>query len=162
MAYTTTANVNILLGPHAVTATTPLTTTQLTSLIGFVSQQIDGALRANGVSTVPATDATVTAYLATLESWGAAAQALKILFPEAIGPGEQPAHAFWQKLFDGAMKFLPEIIAGWEAASLISLLSSGARQASSYFTEHPDEEAELGDLAGASLFKVDDLEEHPW
>ena len=162
MAYTTTTNVNVLLGPHAVSATTPLTTTQLTSLIGFVSQQIDGALRANGVSTVPATDATVTAYLATLESWGAAAQALKILFPEAIGPGEQPAHAFWQKLFDGAMKFLPEIIAGWEAASLISLLSSGARQASSYFTEHPDEEAELGDLAGASLFKVDDLEEHPW
>jgi hypothetical protein len=162
MAYSTTEQVNRILGPHAVTASTPVTTSDVDALRTDVSYRIDAVLAGESVSTVPATDGTVVDYLAAVESWGVAAQVLKALFPEATGPGEQPAHAYWEGLFKDALKSLPKLIQGWANADLITLLNTDARKASSYFTENTEEEAELGDLEGASLFKTDPLGEHPW
>ena len=154
MAYSTTDEVNRLLGPHAVTATTPVTTTDVDALRTAVSYRIDAVLRGAHVSTLPVVETNFKNYLATIEAWGVAAQVLKALFPEASGAGEQPAHAYWQKLFDNAMKDLPQLAPS-------SLLETETL-ASSYFTENPDEEAELGDLTGASLFKTDPEDTHPW
>ena len=154
MAYSTTAEVNRLLGPHAVTATTPVTTTDVDALRASVSYHLDAVLRGAHVSVLPVADASFKNYLATIEAWGVAAQVLKALFPEASGPGEQPAHAYWQSLFDKAMKDLPQLVPS-------SLLETEVL-ASSYFTKHSEEEAELGILAGTSLFKTDPEDTHPW
>ena len=154
MAYSTTAEVNRLLGPHAVTATTPVTTTDVDALRASVSYHIDAVLRGAHVSVLPVADASFKNYLATIEAWGVAAQVLKALFPEASGPGEQPAHAYWQSLFDKAVRDLSELVPS-------SLLET-EMLASNYFTKHPEEEAELGTLAGASLFKTDPEDTHPW
>jgi len=160
MAYSTTAEINRILGPHAVTATTPVTTTDVDALRATISGVIDGELSALGVSTVPVANAVVMATLAGIESWGVTAQVLKALFPEATGPGEQPAFAYWQKLYDEAMKGLSKMVAGWAKGGLVT--TTGAKVVSGYFTEHTEDEAELGDLEGASLFKVDSKDAHPW
>ncbi len=159
MSYSTTEQVNRILGPHAVTATTPVTTSDVDALRSDVSYKIDAVLISEGAS-VPATDTTVTDYLGAMESWGVTAQVFKALFPEASGPGEQPAYAYWQSLFTDALSSLPKLVQGWANAGLITLRAK--RKASSYFTENKSEEADLGDLEGASLFKVDALDERPW
>ena len=160
MSYSTTAEINRLLGPHAVTASTPVTTTDVDNMRASLSDFIDGELSALGVSTVPVTNAVVMATLAGIESWGVTAQVLKALFPEATGAGEQPAFAYWQKLYDEAMKELPEMVKGWAKGGLV--IATKVSEVTSYFTENTDEEADLGDLEGASLFKVDSLNKSPW
>jgi hypothetical protein len=100
-------------------------------------------------------------YLATIASWGTAAQVLKATFPEATGPGENPAFAYWEKKYRDALAWMT----GEESSAL--LVAAGAlvyvtTQASSYFTNHPEEEVELDTLAGANLFTVDALQEKPY
>jgi len=160
MSYSTTAEINRLLGPHAVTASTPVTTTDVDNMRATMADFIDGQLSSLGVSTVPVTNAIVMATLAGIESWGVTAQVLKALFPEAIGPGEQPAFAYWQKLYDNAMKDLSAMVVGWAKGGLVT--ATKVSEVSSYFTENTEEEADLGDLEGTSLFKVDALDQYPW
>ncbi len=146
MAYSTTEEVNRLLGPHKATVTTPVTIEDVDALRESVSYQIDAVLVAAGISSVPVTDETFSNYLGTIESWGAAAHTLKALFPEAIGAGEQPAFAYWQKLFDDALENLPGLIP--------SALMGARDNASGYFTENPDEDV--------TVFVIDQKDEYPW
>lgn len=162
MSYSTTAQVNRLLGPHAVTTSTLVTTSDVEALRNEASYNIDAKLRSYGVSVIPVTNTVVANYLGVLESWCVASRVLKILFPEAVGAGEQPAHAYWKSLCDEGLKTLPTLIRGWEGTGLVSIVSMDSIQASGYFTEHTEEEAELGDLEGAHLFGVDPLDQHPW
>jgi len=161
MAYSTAAQVNRLLGPHATTASTPVTTTELEAIAGDVSRRIDAVLRNAGVLTIPVTDASFSAYLGVVESYGVTAQVLKALFPEAMGPGEQPAFAFWQALFNAAMGYDSAKHGLAQRVGIPSTLFS-VELVSSYFTEHTEEEAELGDLEGAHLFSVDAQDVRPW
>ena len=146
MAYTTTALTNDILGPHASTASTTPTTTELSAMIDGIASQIDTVLSGAGVSTVPVTsshNSTFFTFLAEVNKWGAAAEFLKAMFPEAVGVGETTAFGFWQKKYDDTLK-------AWrKSEDLPSDLLGGSNDVSpsSYFTRNPDEEEVLGDLA---------------
>ena len=151
MPYATNTDVNGILGAHAATSTTNPTITQLDVMIVDISNQIDTVLKSQGVVTVPVTssaDSTFAAFLVGVNKWGAAAEFLKGLFPEATGPGENPAFAFWQKKYDDTIKM-------WVDAGITSpsqgippdlLGGPGDTDPSTYFTRNPDEEEVLGDL----------------
>ena len=97
MAYADTDDVNGVLGAQAATASTAVTLTQLGVIITGISSQMDTVLKAAGVASVPVssgTDSTFATYLVAVNTWGAAAEYLKGVFPEATGPGENPAFAF--------------------------------------------------------------------
>tara|TARA_Y100000310_G_scaffold333905_2_gene412438 strand:+ start:12429 stop:12902 length:474 start_codon:yes stop_codon:yes gene_type:complete len=156
MAYATTAQVNRILGPHEATATTAVTLTDLGNLIDGISAQIDTVLKGAGVSVVPVTssvDSTFATFLIAVNIWGAAAEYLKGLFPEATGPGESPAFAFWQKKY-------ADTLAAWrKGEDLPSGLTGGANDQapSGYFTRNPEEEEVLDDLAENPMNKLSDL-----
>lgn len=151
MAYATTTDVNAVLGDHAAASDTIPTITQLGLMIDGISSQIDTILKSQGVSSVPvssSTDSTFATYLVEVNKWGAAAEFLKGMFPEATGPGENPAFAFWQKKYDDVLKM-------WTDAGITSpsqgiptdlLGGPGDADPSSYFTRNPNEEEILGDL----------------
>lgn len=101
--YATTDTVNGLLGVHAATATTPVTLTQLESMIEGVSFQMDFVLRGVDVD-LDSLEDDFQSYLAQVNAWGAAAEYLKASFPEASGLGESPAYAFWEKKYQDAIK----------------------------------------------------------
>lgn len=155
MAYATTAQVNGLLGPHAATFDTVPTVTQLASMIDGISAQIDTVLKGAGVNSVPvisSLDSTFAAFLIEVNKWGAAAEFLKALFPEATGPGESPAFAFWETKYRDTLK-------AWRMGQDLpdGLLSGSNDPApSSYFTRNPEQEETLGELAGASMTKIGD------
>lgn len=157
-SYANTDDVNVLMGPHRISETTKLNLTDLQKLLANVDADINTRLVAFGVSVVPVVDPAFKLYLKTIETWSAAAQAFKIQFPEAVGPGEQPAYAYWEKRYQEALKMLTSVGSGLIPEDLMGTTG----QASSYFTRNPDEEEELGDLAGRPHFTVDNLQEHPW
>jgi hypothetical protein len=148
MAYCDTDDVNGILGDHAATSSSTPTLTQLGSMINGIASQIDVCLKSAGVASVPVTsaqDSTVATFLVEVNKWGAAAEFLKGMFPEATGPGENPAFAFWQKKYN-------DVLLGWKdkdgpqgiPASLLG--GAGDADPSTYFTRNPNEEEELGDL----------------
>ena len=145
MAYTDTTGVNGVLGPHAATSSTAVTLDQLTTMIDGIAAQIDTVLKGAGVAAVPVTgglDSTFNTFLVEVNKWGAAGEYLKGLFPEAVGPGESPAFAFWEKKYQDTLK-------AWrEGKDLPAGLLSGPNDPgpSTYFTRDPDEEETLGDL----------------
>lgn len=148
MAYTDTTAVNGVLGDHAATSGSTPGLTQLSAIIEGISSQIDVCLKSVGVASVPVTsaaDSTFATFLAEVNKWGATAEFLKGMFPEATGPGENPAFAFWQKKYDDVLK-------GWKDPDgpfgLPTGLLGGPGDAdpSTYFTRNPSEEEVLGDL----------------
>ncbi len=145
MAYTDTDAVNGVLGDHAATSSSVPTLTQLAEIIDDVAAQIDTCLQSVGVASIPVTDTDFARTLKSVNNYGARAQFLKGMFPEATGPGENPAFAFWQKLYD-------DIIEGWKDPEgpfgLPTGLLGGPGDAdpSTYFTRNPNEEEILGDL----------------
>lgn len=148
MAYTTTDGVNGVLGDHAATSSSTPTVTQLSAMIDGINSQIDTCLKSVGVASVPVssgTDSVFATFLGEVNKWGAAAEFLKGMFPEATGPGENPAFAFWQKKYD-------DVIKGWKDPDgpfgLPTGLLGGPGDAdpSTYFTRNPNEEEILGDL----------------
>jgi len=145
MAYADTDDVNGVLGAQAATASTAVTLTQLGVIITGISSQMDTVLKAAGVASVPVssgTDSTFATYLVAVNTWGAAAEYLKGVFPEATGPGENPAFAFWDRKYQGALK-------AWRDGDDIpvGLLGGSADpDPSTYFTRNPQQEETLGDL----------------
>ncbi len=150
MAYTTTTDVNAVLGDHAATTTSVPTLAQLTLMIDGINSQIDNCLQSVGVASVPVTsgaNSVFATFLAEVNKWGAAAEFLKGMFPEATGPGENPAFAFWQKKYT-------DVLDGWKDTGdqgpigiPVGLLGGpGDADPSTYFTRNPDEEEVLGDL----------------
>jgi hypothetical protein len=157
MPYSTNIQVNRNLGPHTVSIDTIVTVAEVDALRTETAAQIDAVLASLNV-TLPITPGhALLAYLGAVESWGVTAQALKMMFPEAVGPGESPAWAFWQKKYDDALLMLRDGVGVYQDLSDIEEMV-----ASSYFTNNPETEAELGQLAGAHLFEVDDLGVKPW
>jgi len=146
MAYTTTDLTNDILGPHQATATTVPTVTELGTIIDGVASHIDSILLGAGVATVPVTgshNSTFFTTLAEVNKWGAAAEFLNAMFPEADGPGASGAGGRWQKKYDD------EIKAWRDGKSIPAGLLGGSNDVSpsTYFTRNPDTEETLGDLA---------------
>jgi hypothetical protein len=145
MAYAVVGNVQGRIARHVLTGTTPVTTTQVGEFIDDIDAEINGVLVLLGY-VVPVVEPTwFMTRLRALSSDGSAAITLKALFPDAVGPGGSPAYAFYEQRYRAGLKMLKDG-AHPKAASGVA--------AATYFTNHPDEEADLGDLEGDSLIKV--------
>lgn len=85
---------------------TPVTQNNVELFADDVSAEIDSALVALGYG-VPVTEPTwFMNRLRSLCSDGAAAITLKASFPDAKGPGEQPAYAYYEKRYQNGLKQL--------------------------------------------------------
>jgi hypothetical protein len=145
MAYAAVADVQGRIARHTLTGTTPVTVTQVGVFIDDIDSEINGVLVRLGYS-VPVSDPDwFMTRLRALSSDGSAAITLKALFPDATGPGGSPAYAFYEQRYRAGLKML---MGGAHPNA------AGTVAASTYFTNHPEEEAELGDLAGNNLFKA--------
>ncbi len=129
-------------------ATTSPTAVEVDKILVSTSSEIDSRLAAQGY-TVPATspDGFLT-YLGLVCSYGAAAAILKGLFPDAVGAGESPAYAFWEKRYQAELQRLESGVA------IPTTLSAGSGlKPRTYLTEHPDltDDVDLG-TAGEPFF----------
>lgn len=143
MSYATITDVQDLIAQFPITTTSKPNTTQVTAIIADTSNEIDVRLSGAGFAVPVTTPGFFLAWLKRLNAYGAAAAVLKSMFPDAVGPGDTPAYAFWEERYQAGLKAItdgtvsPE---GWAA---------GANQVmpSTYFTRNPDAEEVLGDIA---------------
>jgi len=144
MAYADLNEVVDLLGNFQLTGTSSPSESQATALTDQVGAEIDSALSGAGV-TVPVTapEHFVSA-LRLLNSAGAAALILRIMFPDATGAAETPAYAFWAKWYQDGLARLRD---GTGIPDDVIGATSGYVAPSTYFTNNPDEEVDLGDIA---------------
>lgn len=143
MAYATMVDVQDLIAQFPITASSAPTTTQATLIMTDTSAEIDARLSAAGV-TVPVTaPASYLRALALLNSYGAAAAILKSMFPAAVGPGETPAYAFWEKRYQDGLAAL----SGGTSVPPDVTDNLNFVLPSTYLTVNPDAEYELGDIA---------------
>lgn len=152
MAYASLARIQGLLGRFVIDDDSNPNHTQAESIIDDISDEIDGVLSGLGATVPVTTPAWFLDKLAILNGYGAAATILKSAYPEAQGPGENPAYAFWEARYRKGLQALKD-----KTEIPLSILggnSGSSIRPSGYFTRNPDEEEELGDLEGASLFKV--------
>jgi len=162
MAYATNTMVKRDLGRLDTSASSPITDTEVTSIIAEIDSQIDAVLKGVGVTPVPVTaadDSVFHAYLVSVSIWGSMASVLRALLP---GPRPSnrltttPSWEFWQGKYTDA---LDQFRLGND---IPSVMLGDVTHASSYFTNNQTAEATLGALEGAQLFTVDDLGENPW
>lgn len=152
MAYATEVRVEALMGQFPISDSSKPTTTQVAVIIGQVDALVDAALATQGL-TVPVTAPAY--FLEFVTGWstnGVVAQVLRSGFPDVIGPGEQPAFRYWQRLFD-------DVMVGIKSGDLIpaDAVRAGIFVApSTYLTRNPDENEDLGDIA-EPLFKRDTI-----
>jgi hypothetical protein len=155
MAYSVAADIDRVLGPYNTSSTTPVTTTDLTTIVAQIDQQVDAVLKGAGVASVPVVtgdDSVFFNYLNSVSVWGSAAEALKAIFPDGnVGD-------FWQAKYDAALGNLRN------GTDIPSALLGGANDPTvdTYLVNNPTEEADLGDLEGAHLFSVNSLDDLPW
>lgn len=156
MAYAVIADVQGLMAQHTLTATSKPTLTQATAITNDTSDEIDARLAAVGVVTPVTTPASFLRALALLNAYGAAAAILKSMFPDAVGPGDTPAYAFWEKRYQDG---LDAISAGADGGVIPPAVpdSLEAVRPSTYFTRNPDEEEFLGDIAEPMFKKGDEF-----
>lgn len=148
MAYATEAKVESMMAQMTVTGSTKPTSTQVALIITDVDAELDVVLAAQGIATPVTAPADFLNWLVGISSIGVTARALRSMFPDVTGPGEQPAYRYWQKLYDGAL-------AGIKDGSMIppTVSAGGAVSPSTYLTRNPDAEEDLGDIAEPK-FKV--------
>jgi len=120
-------------------------------MIDATSVEVDGMLSSQGI-VVPVTEPTwFKDKLALLTSYGAAAMILKAAYPEASGPGSNPAYMFWETRYQQGLAAMRK---GQDVPTATTQAAYPGTLPSSYFTRNPDEEEELGDLEGESMFKI--------
>lgn len=158
MSYTTASSVQALMARLHLnvafsTGTTP-TLAQVNTMITDIAAEIDVHLASKGYTVPITTPAYLLTWAGDLNSWGAAAIALKAYAPEQTqvqnGGPVIPAYAFYEKKYQDALKLIDSgelTIAAAEAASPVV-------GPSSYFTLNPDVEEDLGTIAEPS-FKRD-------
>lgn len=142
MAYCTVDDVRALIAKFTVGDTSRPTTTQATSFVDQIAGEIDLYISVLGV-TVPITSpAVLVTWLEKVNAEGAAATVLKAMFPDVSGTGETPAYAFFEKRYNEALKLIKQ-------GDIISdLIGTGdANSPSTYLTENPDEEINIGEIA---------------
>ena len=150
MAYTNERKIQSLLGQFDISGSTKPNTAQVAILMSQVDGELDAILAAAEV-TVPVTSPTYFVdWLEGIASAGVAARVLKSMFPDHTGPGETPAHAFWQRLYDRGIGMIKD-------GSILSddVVNIADVEPSTYFTRNPDTEEDTGDIAEPA-FKMGD------
>lgn len=154
MAYTTVDKVNANLGIHAVTASTPVTTSDVTDqIIPGIEAQIDAILDAQGIATLPVSSSSTPfyTYVQTVATWGATAETMKAIFPQTNDGEGRPWSDFFERRYTDALK-------AWRMGKDIpSTLEGGSNDVvpESFFTENPDTLPTMGALEGAYAFTME-------
>ncbi|KKL83979.1 hypothetical protein LCGC14_1969340 [marine sediment metagenome] len=112
MTYAVEADVQERMARIAISDVSKVTSSQVTDIEAQIAAEIDSLLDYKGVS-VPVTspDWFVTR-LQGLSADGTTSIVLKSFFPEAVGPGESPAYAFYESRYRRGLKMLEEYGAG--------------------------------------------------
>lgn len=105
--------------------------------------EINSVLDAAGLSVPVTTPSHFVDWLKALNKYGAAAAILKSMFPDAAGPGETPAYAFWEARYRNALK----MFAKGQGIPDSATKGGGDLNPSTYLTRNPDVEEDLGDIA---------------
>ena len=146
MPYALFQDLQDMIAKYSVSAATRPDTTQATAIIADISNEIDVALSAAGVAVPVTTPTFFLDWLGRLNAYGAAAAVLKSMFPDAVGPGDTPAYAFWDNWYQRGLD-------GIRDGSLIpgSVVTGGAGAnfvlPSTYLTRNPDENEDIGVIA---------------
>ena len=143
MTYAVIADVQGVIPKWILDGSSTPSNAQATAIIDAVSEEIDTVIAARGITVPVAAPAHFLAGLVMLNVYGGAARVLRAMFPDATGPGETPAYAYWEKQYD-------EGIAGLKNGSAIpaSVEAAGVYvDPSTYFTRNPDTEEDLGEIA---------------
>lgn len=149
MPYATMADVQNLVAQITISTTSVPTTTQATAILTDVSNEIEVRLASAGFSVPVTAPAYLLDWLGLLNAYGAAAAVLKSALPDATGPGDTPAYAFWEARYQAGLKAISDgTISPPEAAS-----NDNRVMPSTYLTRNPDTEEDLGDIA-EPLFKI--------
>lgn len=156
MGYATLARLRGMLGRVELSATSkPVNEADAQQFIDDHADEINAALNAAGVGTVPVTaPASYVDRLALLNSYGAASMVIEATFPgEAFAP--VAGSRLWEQRYKDGIKAIrngsdipPELLDGFASPDVAPM---------SYFEQHPDQEAEYGTLADAHLFGVADM-----
>lgn len=149
MAYAIEADLQELIAQFPLSASSKPTDAQATLIINDTSDEINARLSAAGVATPVATPASFLRALALLNAYGAAAAVLKSMFPDAVGPGDTPAYAFWEKRYQDGLLAIANgsMVPAAVAANVDSVMPS------TYLTRNPDSEEDTGIIA-EPLFKI--------
>ncbi len=121
-------------------------------IIAEIEGEINAVLDSRGLVAPASTPNYFVDALRALSTYGSVAGILKSNFPDATGPGEQPAHAFWEARYRAGLKRLADGKAIPQSAATTSNVAIR-----SYFTDNPDDELTsdtLGAVAGGNLFSV--------
>jgi hypothetical protein len=148
VAYATHADVEKLIratlgkggAAKELSSSTTVTVTDAEAIIADVEGEVNVALSSQRVL-VPVTEpAHFLASVKALVTNGAAARVLRSFFPDSKGPGEQPAFAYWQALYDKALLRLYK----GEGIPNDAVLSGGRVVAETHLSENPDQDVDLG------------------
>lgn len=143
MAYATVEQARELIPQYTIGVSSRPTITQATAIIDATSSEIDVALSGAGLSVPVVAPSYFVEWLSQLNKYGAVAAILKAMFPDAVGPDDTPAYAFWEKRYREGLKAISD-------GSMIpggSTPGAGSVMPSSYLTRNPDEEQEIGTIA---------------
>ena len=145
MAYATSAEVQAAIAKFTITSTTKPTSSQLTTILAEIDGYIDSILSAKGIAVPITAPAHFTQALQSIGVAGTAARVLKSMFPDAVGADETPAYAYWQARFDDGIKALVDGSLIPDDPLVIGT-TSGYVAPSTYLTNNPDEEVDLGTI----------------
>lgn len=149
MSYAVIGDVQELIAQFPLSASSAPTTAQATQITTDISNEIDVTLSGAGFSVPVAAPQYFVDWLGLLNGYGAAAAVLKSMFPNAVGPGETPAYAFWEARYQEGLKAIRDgTIDPPEAADNANFVLP-----STYLTRNPDSEEPLGAIA-EPLFPV--------
>jgi hypothetical protein len=145
MAYAALSDVQGLIAKFTIDGSSKPTSTQVTTLIGQISADIDAVISAAGYAVPVASPAWFVTALLYLNALGAAALTLRSMFPDSRAAGDAglSEYALYQRWYEAGLKRLgapggipPDVAT-----------NSASVNPSTYFTRNPDTEEDLGDIA---------------
>ena len=147
--YTDATKVAGLISQFAIDGSSSPTTTELDAIMEDVAGELNTCMAAQGLAVPVTTPDYFLDWLEGLASAGAAARALKSMFPGATGPAETPAYSFWHRIYDNGLKMIKS-----GDAIPPDAVSTGVIAPSTYGTKHPVTNADVGENA-EPMFKVE-------
>lgn len=142
MAYAEVSDVQELIAQFPIGAASKPTHEQVQNIITDTEYEVNVNLSARGLTVPVTTPDYFVGWLGRVVTYGAAAAVLKSMFPNATGPAETPAYAFWEARYRTALKGIND--------GTFTPTGGGANvriSPSAYFTKYPDEDKSLGDIA---------------
>jgi len=149
MAYATIEKVQELVAQLTLGSDSVPTIDQAASIMEDTASEINVRLSSAGYATPITTPVELTGWLSLLNAYGTAAAVLKSAFPDAVGPNDTPAYAFWEERYQAGLTAIGDgTISPVTPTSDASLVLP-----STYFTRNPDMEEDTGRIA-EPLFKM--------